>query len=79
MTDLLPEVVALLAEHSPAEPEDITPDKHLISDLALDSFSLLDAVSSFEEHFDISVPDKDIRLLSTVQDVVDYLEENIEE
>lgn len=76
MTDTFSEVVALLAEHSTAEPQEITPEKHLISDLELDSFSLLDTVTSFEDKFDISIPDRDLKLFDTVQDVVDYIEKN---
>lgn len=74
MSDLLPEVIELLAEHSTVEREEITPEKHLISDLELDSFTLLDTVSDFEDKFDISIPDRDLKLFDTVQDVVDYLE-----
>ncbi|MEG2189220.1 MAG: acyl carrier protein [Christensenella sp.] len=74
MTDLLPAVATLLAEYSTAEPEDITPDKHLVSDLELDSFSLLDAMTAFEDEFGISIPDRDLKLLDTVGDVIDYIE-----
>ena len=63
----------LLAEASPVAQEDITPEKHLVKDLELDSFSLLDTVSAFEKEFSISIPDRDLRLFDTVQDVVDYV------
>ncbi|WP_066645028.1 acyl carrier protein [Christensenella timonensis] len=68
-------VQKLLAENSPVDEGGITPDKHLIRDLELDSFSLMDTVSSFEREFDISIPDRDLKLFDTVQDVVDYLSE----
>ena len=44
-----------------------------MKDLELDSFSLLDTVSVFEKEFSISIPDRDLRLFDTVQDVVDYV------
>ncbi|MEA5003612.1 MAG: acyl carrier protein [Christensenella sp.] len=67
-------VQQLLATASPVDPEDITPDKHLVRDLELDSFSLMDAVLSFEREFNIEIPDRDLRLFDTVQDVLVYLE-----
>lgn len=63
----------LLAEASPVTEDEITPEKHLVKDLELDSFSLLDTVSVFEKEFSISIPDRDLRLFDTVQDVVDYV------
>ncbi|MEA5004118.1 MAG: acyl carrier protein [Christensenella sp.] len=65
----------LLSENSPLSASDITPEKHLIRDLELDSFSLMDTVSSFEKEFDVTIPDRDLRLFDTVQDVLDYLSE----
>ena len=46
----------LLAEASPVTEDEITPEKHLVKDLELDSFSLLDTVSVFEKEFSISIP-----------------------
>lgn len=66
-------VQSLLSENSPVDANNITPEKHLIRDLELDSFSLMDTVSSFEKEFDVTIPDRDLRLFDTVQDVLDYL------
>ncbi len=65
----------LLSENSPLSADDITPEKHLIRDLELDSFSLMDTVTGFETEFAITIPDRDLRLFTTVQDVIDYLSE----
>lgn len=70
---VLSEIQKLLAEYSTREAGDITPEKHLISDLELDSFSLLDAVAACENRFCLSISDKDLKLFDTVQDVVDYI------
>ena len=53
----------LLAEASPVTEDEITPEKHLVKDLELDSFSLLDPVSVFEQEFSISIPDRDLSLI----------------
>lgn len=71
-------VQALLADASATPPEEITPEKHLVRDLEMDSFTMLDTVLSFEKEFDIRIPDRDLRLLDTVQDIIDYLNRRLE-
>ena len=66
-------VQQLLAMACPKGPEEITPEKHLIRDLEMDSFGMMEVVLSFEREFDIEIPDRDLRLFDTVQDVLVYL------
>ena len=53
----------LLAEELQIDPETITPDAELASDLGLNSIELADLVMLCEEKFDV-----------TIGDVVEYLE-----
>ena len=62
-TVTLAAVQQLLAMASPVDPEEITPEKHLMRDLEMDSFGMMDAVLSFEREFGIEIPDRDLRLL----------------
>ena len=71
----LEKVQHLLAMACPKDLDEITPEKHLVSDLELDSFGLMEAVMAVEDEFGIEIPDRDLRLLDTVQDVLVYLEE----
>ena len=71
----LERVQQLLAMASPKEIEEITPEKHLISDLEMDSFVLMEVVMAFEDEFGVEIPDRDLRLLDTVEDVLIYLED----
>ncbi len=71
----LSKVQQLLAMVCPHDPEEITLDKHLVTDLDLDSFGLMDMVIAFEDEFSIEIPDRDLRLFSTVSDVVNYIEQ----
>jgi len=68
-------VQQLLATACPYDAEEITPEKHLVGDLELDSFGLMEMVMAFEDEFNIEIPDRDLRLLDTVRDVLMYLEE----
>lgn len=71
----LDRIQQLLAMVCPHDPEEITLDKHLVSDLDLDSFGLMDMVIAFEKEFSIEIPDRDLRLFNTVRDVVHYVEQ----
>ena len=67
-------VKELLSASCPYSPEEIEMDSDLIADLEFDSFCLMDMLLAFEKEFDISIPDRDIRLFITVSDIVNYLE-----
>ena len=65
----------LLAEACPHDAEEITLDKHLVKDLDIDSFGLMELVMAFESEFGVEIPDRDLRLFTTVGDIVNYLEQ----
>ena len=57
---------------------EITMDSSLVDDLGLSSLEVISLVSSFEDEFDVEIPDRLIPKMRTVKDVVTYLEENAE-
>ena len=57
-----------------ADPTVITPTASLTADLGLTSFDVISIVMAFEDEFDIEIPDRDIHKISTVNDVVEYIE-----
>ena len=71
----LNKVQQLLSMVCPHDPEEITPEKHLVSDLDLDSFGLMEMVMAFEKEFNIEIPDRDLRLFDTVGDILTYIEQ----
>lgn len=66
----------LLVEELQLDPDDITLDANLASDLGINSIELADLVMTCEEKFDVEFKDEDISNLATIGDVVKYLEEN---
>ena len=58
--------------------EEVTMDSALVDDLGLSSLDVINLVATFEDEFDIEVPDRVIPTLRTVGDIVEYLEENAE-
>lgn len=49
-----------------------------IKDLTVDSLEMYDILNAIEEEFDISVPEDAIDEIKTVNDIVNYIEKNIE-
>lgn len=70
------ELKNLLVSELSVNPDDITPDAELVSDLGINSIELTDLLLLCEENFDIKLDDEDARKLLTVGDVVKYIEQN---
>ncbi|MBR6782492.1 MAG: acyl carrier protein [Clostridia bacterium] len=64
----------LLAEELQIDPNTVTPDAELASDLGLNSIELANLVMLCEEKFDLTIDDDDIHKFVTVGDVVEYLD-----
>jgi len=70
----------LIAEQLGVDEEEITPEASFAEDLNADKTEILDLVTSIEEEFGIEIPPSDVaryftREEATVQDALDYLEE----
>ena len=63
-----------LAQQFEIDPETITPDAELASDLGLNSIELANLVMLCEEKFDVTIDDDDIHKFVTIADVAEYLE-----
>lgn len=72
-------VAAILAEQLDADVEEITPSTDIVDDLGADSLDIVDLVMSFEDEFDIEIPDEALEGVRTVEDMVKYLEERVDE
>ena len=70
--NILQRVIDLFATMADTE-EEITADSELIEDLGISSMDVLFLISSLEEEFKIKVPEKEIRKIVTVGDVVDTI------
>lgn len=54
--------------------EEITEDSSFMEDLKLTSLDVVSMVGEFEDTFDIEIADEDIPELTTVKDVLKYIE-----
>ena len=47
-----------------------------VKDLGLNSFDIMNIVCSFEDHFDVEIPSRDVWKMRYVKDVIDYMISN---
>ena len=68
-------IVAQLA----VEEDKVTEAASITDDLGADSLDVVDLVMSFEEEFDIEIPDDQVEKIKTVGDIVKFIEEKVED
>ncbi len=76
---LMDKVKKIIVEQLGVDESEVTPKAHFIDDLGADSLDTVELILSFEEEFDISIPDEDAEKLETVGKAVEYLKTHIEE
>lgn len=73
---MLDKVKKIISEYQDFNIEDINENTNLLTDVGLTSFDVVSLVCIFEKEFNIEIPDRKIRELKTIKDVVDYIEKN---
>ena len=73
---MLEKITEMLAEQLKMEPEKITPTTDLKEDLGVDSLDLFEFIMALEEELDVEINTDEVSELTTLQEVVDYLEKN---
>ncbi len=71
-------VSSIIMDQLDVEEDKVTKDAVIQDDLGADSLDIVDLVMSFEEEFDIEIPDDQVENIKTVGDIVKYIEENID-
>jgi acyl carrier protein len=69
-------VRTIICEQLDLEEDKVTLDSNILEDLGADSLDIIDLIMSFEDEFDIEVPDEEIEGIKTVGDLVKYIEEH---
>lgn len=73
------EVKEILAEQLDIDPETIEMASNLQTDLGADSLDAIDIVMSIEDQYGIEVPDSVIENMRSVEDIVSFIENNVED
>lgn len=68
-------VQKIIADHFDMDTEEVS-EETCFYDLG-DSFDLVEILIATEEEFDIEIPDHKAEIMETVQDLVEYIEDNL--
>lgn len=71
---MLEKIRKILCEFVDIDPESITLDTDIHTDLALNSLELVNFAVEVEEEFDVMIPDKEAMGIRTVGDVIKIVE-----
>ena len=58
--------------------DEVTPNKTFVDDLDIDSLSMVEIAVAAQDKFGVEIPDDQLKDLTTVQDVVNYVAKNTE-
>ena len=56
--------------------DEVTPSKSFVDDLDIDSLSMVEIAVAAQDRFGVEIPDDQLKDLTTVQDVVNYVSKN---
>lgn len=76
MSDIADRVKKIVVEHLSAEEDKVVAEASFIDDLGADSLDTVELVMAFEEEFGIEIPDEAAEKIQTVQDAINYIQEN---
>lgn len=71
-------VIKIVSETLKQEERSVSFNSSFVDDLGADSLDQVELMMAIEEEFDLEIPDEDATKISTVADVVKYIEERTE-
>jgi acyl carrier protein len=74
MREVADKVKAIVARSMGIEESRVTPEAAFIDDLGADSLYTIELWMTFEEAFNIEIPEEDAEKMITVEDAIDYVE-----
>ena len=72
-------VKKIIVDQLDVEEDKVTEAASITDDLGADSLDVVDLVMSFEEEFDIEIPDDQVEKIKTVGDIIKFIEEKVED
>ena len=72
-------VKSIIVDQLDVDEDKVTPTASITDDLGADSLDVVDLVMSFEEEFDLEIPDEQVAKIKTDGDIVKFIEDNTDE
>ena len=66
----------IVVEQLGSEADEVTLESTFIDDLGADSLDIVELIMACEEEFNVEIPDEAAEKIKTVQDVVNYIDQN---
>lgn len=76
MSAVFDKVKEIIVEQLDVDEEKVTLEASFRDDLEADSLDVVELVMELEDEFDLEIADEDAEKINTVQDVVDYIDNN---
>ena len=77
MAEIEARVKAIIVDKLGVDESEVTPTASFTNDLGADSLDTVELIMELEKEFGISIPDDQAEKISTVQDAVDYISNNV--
>ena len=71
---MLEKIKSIVSEQLNISPDKITPESSIIDALGADSLDVVELVMALEENFGVEIPDEEAEKISTIGDIVTYIE-----
>ncbi len=66
-------VKEIIVEQLGIDADEVTMEASFIDDLGADSLDIVELIMALEEEFDMEIPDEEAEKISTVGDVINYI------
>ena len=71
------EIIKIIAGISEVPEKSINENTNLLADLDLESLDLVTLISEIESKYELEIPDKEIKKIQTVGDIINYLSSHV--
>ena len=69
-------IKSLIAEQLGVNIEKVTDDASFVEDMGADSLDTVELVMALEEEYGVDIPDEDVEKVTTVKDVIAYIDDH---
>ena len=77
--EILAGIGEIVEEIAGVPADEVTPSKSFVDDLDIDSLSMVEIAVAAQDKFGVEIPDDQLKDLTTVQDVVNYVAKNAQD
>jgi acyl carrier protein len=74
MSDVFERVKRIIVDRLGVDESEVTPEASFKDDLGADSLDIVELVMELEDEFDLEISDEDAEKISTVGEVISYIE-----